>query len=90
MAIRGRVREIFVAHVQLSLWRFLTIKCVTANYFANGNKGHLDTYRLCDDVWTFVIKEASIKLDQHEGVVQSPRLKIIACKSGEAIEAGKK
>ncbi|KAJ7055582.1 transcription initiation factor IIA, gamma subunit, helical domain-containing protein [Mycena amicta] len=53
-------------------------------------KGHLKTYRLCDDVWTFVVKDASIKLEKDEGVVQSPRLKIIACKSGEAIEAGKK
>ncbi|KAJ7686187.1 transcription initiation factor IIA, gamma subunit, helical domain-containing protein [Mycena rosella] len=52
-------------------------------------KGHLKTYRLCDDVWTFIVKQASFKMEGNETVV-TPRIKIIACKNGDAIEAGKK
>ncbi|KAI0776375.1 transcription initiation factor IIA gamma subunit [Irpex lacteus] len=43
-------------------------------------KGHLSTYRLCDDVWTFIIKNA------HTG----QKIKIVACKNGDAIESGKR
>jgi transcription initiation factor TFIIA small subunit len=52
-------------------------------------QGHLKTYRLCDDVWTFIVKQASFKMEQNE-MVTTPRIKIIACKNGDAIEAGKK
>ncbi|KAK0446715.1 transcription initiation factor IIA, gamma subunit-domain-containing protein [Armillaria borealis] len=52
-------------------------------------KGHLHTYRLCDDVWTFIVKDPSFKMEGSE-LVNAPRIKIIACKNGEAIEAGKK
>ncbi|KAF7324785.1 Glycoside hydrolase [Mycena kentingensis (nom. inval.)] len=53
-------------------------------------QGHLKTYRNCDDVWTFVVKDASFKMDGSEGVVHTPSVKIIACKNGEAMEASKK
>ncbi|WVN89473.1 transcription initiation factor IIA subunit 2 [Cryptococcus depauperatus CBS 7841] len=55
-------------------------------------KGHLSTYRLCDDVWTFVVKDPQFKM---EGVgagsetVTGSKIKIVACKSGDAAE-GKK
>jgi transcription initiation factor TFIIA small subunit len=52
-------------------------------------KGNLRTYRLCDDVWTFIIKNPSFKMESNE-LVGSNKIKIIACKNGEAIEAGKK
>ncbi|KAG6901919.1 Transcription initiation factor IIA small chain (TFIIA 13.5 kDa subunit) [Termitomyces sp. Mi166 len=52
-------------------------------------KGHLHTYRLCDDVWTFIVKNPQFKMESNE-VVSAPRIKIIACKNGDAIEAGKK
>ncbi|ESK94523.1 transcription initiation factor iia gamma chain [Moniliophthora roreri MCA 2997] len=52
-------------------------------------KGHLHTYRLCDDVWTFIVKDASFKMEANE-VVNASKIKIIACKNGDAIEAGKK
>ncbi|KAF8886776.1 transcription initiation factor IIA, gamma subunit-domain-containing protein [Infundibulicybe gibba] len=52
-------------------------------------KGHLHTYRLCDDVWTFIVKNPSFKMESNE-MVNAPRIKIIACKNGDAIEAGKK
>jgi len=52
-------------------------------------KGHLHTYRLCDDVWTFIVKNPSFKMESNE-MVTAPRIKIIACKNGDAIDAGKK
>ncbi|BFZ58968.1 Transcription initiation factor IIA subunit 2 [Savitreella phatthalungensis] len=42
-------------------------------------KGHLDTYRFCDEVWTFIIKAASFKFD--EETVTADKIKIIACNS---------
>jgi len=50
-------------------------------------KGHLHTYRLCDDVWTFIVKNPNFKMEGGE-VVAAQRIKIIACKNGEAIEGG--
>ncbi|KAJ6571503.1 hypothetical protein B0H19DRAFT_1255470 [Mycena capillaripes] len=41
------------------------------------------------DVWTFIVKQVSFKMEQNE-VITIPRIKIIACKNGDAIEAGKK
>ncbi|KAI4519757.1 transcription initiation factor IIA, gamma subunit [Schizophyllum commune Tattone D] len=52
-------------------------------------KGHLKTYRLCDDVWTFVVKQPVIKLESSD-LISTEKIKIIACKSGDAIEAGRK
>jgi len=52
-------------------------------------KGHLKTYRLCDDVWTFIVKNPSFKMESNE-IVQAQKIKIIACKNGEAIEPSKK
>jgi len=52
-------------------------------------KGHLRTYRLCDDVWTFIIKNPTFKMESND-MVNAARIKIIACKNGDAIEAGKK
>ncbi|KAG2054326.1 transcription initiation factor IIA, gamma subunit [Suillus hirtellus] len=52
-------------------------------------KGNLRTYRLCDDVWTFIVKNPSFKMESNE-MVSAARIKIIACKNGDAIEAGKK
>ncbi|KIL64786.1 hypothetical protein M378DRAFT_162947 [Amanita muscaria Koide BX008] len=51
-------------------------------------KGHLHTYRLCDDVWTFIAKNASFKMESSD-VVTTPRIKIIACKNGDVLDAKK-
>ena len=55
----------------------------------NAPQGHLKTYRLCDDVWTFIVKNPSFKMESNE-MVSAPKIKIVACKNGDAIEAGKK
>ncbi|WOL19185.1 transcription initiation factor IIA subunit 2-like [Canna indica] len=42
-------------------------------------KGHLHTYRFCDNVWTFILQDATFKSDEcHE---QVKRVKIVACDS---------
>ncbi|GLT93699.1 hypothetical protein SLE2022_114780 [Rubroshorea leprosula] len=42
-------------------------------------KGHLHTYRFCDNVWTFILQNAAFKTDEFEDTVS--RVKIVACDS---------
>ncbi|KAJ7579036.1 transcription initiation factor IIA, gamma subunit, helical domain-containing protein [Mycena floridula] len=46
-------------------------------------KGHLKTYRLCDDVWTFIVKDPAFKMENSE-MVTAKTVKIIACKNSAA------
>ena len=43
-------------------------------------QGHLDTYRFCDEVWTFLIKDAVFKMDGSNNV-QAEKVKIVSCNS---------
>ncbi|KAI9803350.1 MAG: Transcription initiation factor IIA small chain (TFIIA 13.5 kDa subunit) [Piccolia ochrophora] len=43
-------------------------------------KGHLDTYRFCDEVWTFLIKDVTFKLENQSNV-QADKVKIVSCNS---------
>lgn len=49
-------------------------------------KGHLETYRFCDDVWTFLVKDVKFKCEGgHE--FTADKVKIVSCsakKSGDA------
>ncbi len=49
-------------------------------------KGHLHTYRFCDDVWTFIVKDVDFKLDGGE-LVRAHKVKIVACNSRRAGDA---
>lgn len=40
-------------------------------------QGHLDTYRFCDDVWTFVVDSMNAKLETE--TITTERVKIVAC-----------
>lgn len=40
-------------------------------------KGHLHTYRYCDNVWTFILEDAVFRTDTD--TVQVDRVKIVAC-----------
>ncbi|KAJ2001300.1 Transcription initiation factor IIA subunit 2 [Coemansia thaxteri] len=40
-------------------------------------KGNLRTYRFCDDVWTFIIKNPNFKFD-HD-ITAADKVKIVAC-----------
>ena len=45
-------------------------------------KGDLHTYRFCDNVWTFVLKEVQLKSQNFQGETTEqavPCLKIVAC-----------
>ncbi|CUS14293.1 unnamed protein product [Tuber aestivum] len=47
-------------------------------------KGHLDTYRFCDEVWTFLIKDVTFKFQQGQGQnssVSADKVKIVSCNS---------
>lgn len=43
-------------------------------------KGPLRTYRCCDDVWTFIIKDVQFKMDNGD-LVNADKIKIVACNS---------
>ncbi|VDC07405.1 unnamed protein product [Peniophora sp. CBMAI 1063] len=47
-------------------------------------KGHLHTYRLCDDVWTFIVKDAQFKMESND-IVHAGKIKIVACKNGDLL-----
>ncbi|OBZ80592.1 Transcription initiation factor IIA subunit 2 [Choanephora cucurbitarum] len=40
-------------------------------------KGHLHTYRFCDEVWTFIVENPTFKFDQDN--VSADKVKIVAC-----------
>ncbi|KAI5847448.1 transcription initiation factor-like protein IIA gamma chain [Tricharina praecox] len=47
-------------------------------------KGSLDTYRFCDEVWTFLIKNVTFKFQQQGGTtpsVTTDKIKIVSCNS---------
>lgn len=43
-------------------------------------QGHLDTYRFCDDVWTFIIKDVNFKME-HSVNLHSDKIKIVSMNS---------
>ncbi|MCJ1245410.1 Transcription initiation factor IIA small chain (TFIIA 13.5 kDa subunit) [Trapelia coarctata] len=49
-------------------------------------KGHLDTYRFCDEVWTFLIKDVNFKLD-NQTQVHADKVKIVSCNTKRPGEA---
>eukprot|EP00697_Spironema_sp_BW2_P006848 gnl/Spiro4/21015_TR10245_c0_g1_i1.p2 gnl/Spiro4/21015_TR10245_c0_g1~~gnl/Spiro4/21015_TR10245_c0_g1_i1.p2 ORF type:complete len:129 (+),score=32.72 gnl/Spiro4/21015_TR10245_c0_g1_i1:201-587(+) len=40
-------------------------------------KGHLQTYRFCDNVWTFELTDSHFRIDNDS--IQSGKVKIVAC-----------
>lgn len=50
-------------------------------------KGHLDTYRFCDEVWTFLIKDVTFKMENSSQTVQADKVKIVSCNSKKPGEA---
>ncbi|KAI9206869.1 transcription initiation factor IIA, gamma subunit-domain-containing protein [Polychytrium aggregatum] len=49
-------------------------------------KGHLQTYRFCDDVWTFIVENSNLKIDDEPLTVK--RVKIVACTARNPPAAG--
>ncbi|KJX95633.1 transcription initiation factor iia small chain like protein [Zymoseptoria brevis] len=48
-------------------------------------KGHLDVYRFCDEVWTFVIKDVKFKMDNNTQQLDAEKVKIVACQTKEKV-----
>jgi transcription initiation factor TFIIA small subunit len=42
-------------------------------------QGSLDTYRFCDEVWTFQLKNVTFKMENGGQVVSADRVKIVSC-----------
>ncbi|GAW18617.1 hypothetical protein ANO14919_080960 [Xylariales sp. No.14919] len=42
-------------------------------------KGSLDTYRFCDEVWTFQLKNVNFKMENGGQLVTAERVKIVSC-----------
>ncbi|KAJ9161948.1 hypothetical protein NKR19_g1819 [Coniochaeta hoffmannii] len=42
-------------------------------------KGSLDTYRFCDEVWTFLIKNVTFKMENGGQTVTADKVKIVSC-----------
>jgi transcription initiation factor TFIIA small subunit len=41
-------------------------------------QGSLDTYRFCDEVWTFLIKNVTFKMEGGQSVI-ADKVKIVSC-----------
>lgn len=39
----------------------------------------LDTYRFCDEVWTFQLKNVTFKMENGGALVNADRVKIVSC-----------
>jgi transcription initiation factor TFIIA small subunit len=42
-------------------------------------QGSLDTYRFCDEVWTFQLKNVTFKMENGGQVVSADKVKIVSC-----------
>ncbi|KAL2153408.1 hypothetical protein VTH82DRAFT_4563 [Thermothelomyces myriococcoides] len=49
-------------------------------------KGNLDTYRFCDEVWTFLIRNVKFKLENGGQSVEADKVKIVSCSSKKTEE----
>ncbi|EGF82690.1 hypothetical protein BATDEDRAFT_9833 [Batrachochytrium dendrobatidis JAM81] len=45
-------------------------------------KGHLHIYRLCDDVWTFIVENPAFRFENE--TVTANKIKVVACKASTA------
>lgn len=58
-----------------TIWSFLQHR--SSEMLCCAKQGHLHTYRFCDNVWTFILENASFKTDNE--VLAVDRVKIVAC-----------
>lgn len=56
----------------------LTCSCIFPTITLYPRQGHLRQYRNCDDVWTFWVRNAEVRVDNGPASV-CDRLKIVAC-----------
>ncbi|KAJ9501378.1 Transcription initiation factor IIA subunit 2 [Exophiala xenobiotica] len=56
-----------------------TLSCVSREILRS-IQGHLETYRFCDDVWTFLVKNVKFKSDGGQEF-HADKVKIVSCNS---------
>ncbi|KAI7284801.1 hypothetical protein KC345_g2098 [Hortaea werneckii] len=82
----ARIAEVLGEKVKARLT--FKVGCVSKNPASLGTVpcwGHLDTYRFCDEVWTFILKDVKFKMDNaHQA--EAERVKIVACQSKDKQE----
>lgn len=61
--------------------------CVVWDCLVDIVQGHLDTYRFCDEVWTFLIKDVTFKMENSSQTVTADKVKIVSCNSKKPGEA---
>ena len=52
-------------------------------WLATLQQGHLKDYRLCEEVWTFRVRNATLKLDNSD-MLDVDKVKIVACKMADS------
>ncbi|KAJ2057834.1 Transcription initiation factor IIA subunit 2 [Coemansia sp. S146] len=68
------------------LYRSGTLEALSSKVKAKATmKGDIEIYRLCDDVWTLIVKNSSLKCD-HETIAITDKVKIVAGSHGRAGE----
>ncbi|KAJ7473844.1 transcription initiation factor IIA gamma subunit [Mycena galericulata] len=82
----GNITEAFGRHVLTEFDRVLADVMATKVDSKASVKAHLHTYRQCDEVWYFSLRNASFKMDNKQ-VVTTPKIKVVACKHGDAVES---
>ncbi|KAJ7493083.1 transcription initiation factor IIA, gamma subunit-domain-containing protein [Mycena galericulata] len=82
----GNITEEFGRHVLIEFDRVLADVMTTKVDAKASVKAHLHTYRHCDEVWYFSLRNASFKMDNKQ-VVTTPKIKVVACKHGDAVES---
>ncbi|KAJ7493067.1 transcription initiation factor IIA, gamma subunit-domain-containing protein [Mycena galericulata] len=82
----GNITEEFGRHVLIEFDRVLADVMATKVDSKASVKAHLHTYRHCDEVWYFSLRNASFKMDNKQ-VVTTPKIKVVACKHGDAVES---
>lgn len=75
----------------IETWDLFSLACVSLHLYFTFSfskllmpgllcfQGHLHTYRFCDNVWTFILTDASFK--NEETTEQVGKVKIVACDS---------
>ncbi|KAJ7137575.1 transcription initiation factor IIA gamma subunit [Mycena crocata] len=76
-----------VAKAVLAQFDRVVAEAITAKVKAKATvKGHLKTYRHCEEVWRFGLRNVTFKMDNKQ-TVTTARVEMIACKAGGVVEA---
>ncbi|XP_047051443.1 transcription initiation factor IIA subunit 2-like [Lolium rigidum] len=81
MVFSGRLSPELAVRVQLQFDESMSAlleKQVTSMAFFKGN---LHTYRYCDNVWTFILRDATFRNEEMAGAENIGNVMIVACNS---------